>query len=1484
MDDPGGIHPTTSHRFRTAGLVATVAVVAALCVSVSPPAQALASWSTIERVSQASGGGNTDGNSSEASVSWNGRYVAFSSLATNVVPGDTNGKRDVFIRDRQLGVTTLVSIDSSGNQGNDHSRQPVVSGDGRYVVFTSAASNLVPDDTNSLEDVFVKDTQTGTIERASLNSAGDGAASASGSSAISYNGRYVAFTSLASNLVPGDTNATWDVFVRDRQVGVVKRVSVGPGGIQTNNASENPAVSFDARYVAFETNATNLDPADSTEARDVYLRDLVSETTTRVSVPLDPSQATDDHSSGPTVSSDGSRVSFTSWASNLVPGDSPGTPDVLVRNVDPASTFRANLASTGDLVEGSSRSGAMTYDGKRVAFYSSHPQVVPGDTNSFHDVFIRDVEASTTARVSIRAGEQLDGDALDPVVSGDGRFVGYMTAGRFATAWPDTDGNEDVYLGYSSEPETSPPPSPGELPPFVPGSPPSGPSGLGLVSVGDTTAAISWTDNSSDELLFKVERKPAGGSFAQVARLGPNTTSFSDSGLSPGSQYVYRVRAANTEANSEYSNELTVTTTGGTPPAAPTGLTGAALGPTSAQLNWTDNAANEDSYRVERRTPPGPFEEVAIIAADSQAYTDTSLSPITTYVYRVRAANSAGFSGYSNEVTIVTPSPAAPQAPTNLTASKVAASSLELTWTDQSGTEDGFRIERSTDGVSYATVGTVAAGVTFFEDALLEGSKGYSYRVFAFNLGGDSAPSNVVKVTTSPASVCRLDAVVYTSNESGNDEIYIRAVDGSFSKRVTATPIEEAEPVLDPDGSQIWHVSSETGFKKIYTVNVDGKGKKLRSNDPAGSFDDTSPAVAKVPGGTTKVAFVSNRTGSHEIYIMNSDGTGLLQLTNFVSGSRQGPVLAPGAAEVVFASDHSGLLRLYRVPIGGGVPQEVAPDRSGNQIDPTFSPDGSKLAYISDREGGSAEVFVRDLASGSDSAVTSGGSAYKARPRVSPDGSTIYFLAVGTATGPDMYRVPVSGGAQEPVLETAAAERVGDVKGSAPWDVAPSSTYLAEGATAGGFETWILMANSSASPGRACLTLLTDAGRARAGVFTVPGGSRVSLNARTFVSTFFVGAVVESFEGTVLAERAMYSSVPGRVGAHLSKGSPAPSTIWHAAEGATAGEFETWVLISNPGSKTAIAGVDFLSTGGLAGRSEVPIAPGGRISLLADAVVPDSYDVATKVTSNEPVVVERATYTSGPARRGATASPGSTSQGKLWLVAEGATAGGFETWILVSNQGSQPACVAVSLLESGGSRDVFAPSSPFCLGPLSRRSINLGSFTSTFDVATKVWSVAGSDGSITASSPQPVVVERAMYNDHPFLGRGSSSAEAVAKGWLEWLAVEGATAGGFETWVLVANPGSTGACARVRYLTSGVPSSIDDPRAQPMCLAPGTRRSLRANDVVTSFDVAVSVKSVPGSADGITATSPQPIVVERSVYTAAMPVRDANSGPALRLG
>jgi Tol biopolymer transport system component len=225
------------------------------------------------RVSVASSGAEGEGASWNAAISADGRYVAFESDARNLVTGDTNGREDVFVRDRQTAQTTRVSVSSTGAQGTGHSVWPAISADGRYVAFESDARNLVAGDSNNLRDVFVRDRQAGQTTRVSVASDGTQGDDFSSYAAISADGRYVAFYSGASTLVAGDTNGAWDVFLRDRQAGQTTRVSVASDGAQANSNSYIAAISADGRCVAFFSDASNLVAGDTNWCRDVFVRD-----------------------------------------------------------------------------------------------------------------------------------------------------------------------------------------------------------------------------------------------------------------------------------------------------------------------------------------------------------------------------------------------------------------------------------------------------------------------------------------------------------------------------------------------------------------------------------------------------------------------------------------------------------------------------------------------------------------------------------------------------------------------------------------------------------------------------------------------------------------------------------------------------------------------------------------------------------------------------------------------------------------------------------------------------------------------------------------------------------------------------------------------------------------------------------------------------------------------------------------------------------
>jgi Tol biopolymer transport system component len=235
------------------------------------------------RVSVASDGTQGDGESYYPSISSEGRYVAFASDATTLVAGDTNGLTDIFVHDRRTGVTTRVSVASDGTQGNGHSWHPSISSEGRYVAFASYASNLVDSDANGEWDIFVHDRQTGETTRVSVASDGSEGDKLSYGQSISPDGRYVAFASYATNLVAGDTNGKWDVFVHDRQTGETTRVSVDSEGSQGDGGSFFFSISSDGRYVAFSSSATNLVADDTNDQNDVFVHDYLGPSGSRKS-------------------------------------------------------------------------------------------------------------------------------------------------------------------------------------------------------------------------------------------------------------------------------------------------------------------------------------------------------------------------------------------------------------------------------------------------------------------------------------------------------------------------------------------------------------------------------------------------------------------------------------------------------------------------------------------------------------------------------------------------------------------------------------------------------------------------------------------------------------------------------------------------------------------------------------------------------------------------------------------------------------------------------------------------------------------------------------------------------------------------------------------------------------------------------------------------------------------------------------------------
>ena len=359
----------------------------------------------IRRVSVASDGTQANDYSWEPSISTDGRYITFMSAATNLVPGDTNNYEDIFVHDRFTGQTERVSISANGVQGNGSSLSPSISADGRYVAFVSAADNLVPEDRNSMADTFLHDRLTGDITRVSIASDGtEGDNSSFGTAAaISADGRYIAFCSYAGNLVPGgDLNGgpNPDVYLHDRETAETTRISVASDGTQANDWSCKPSISSNGRFIAFDSFATNLAPEDPNSNLDVFIHDQLTGNTSLISRAYG-NQVANGESQSPSISADGRYVAYVSTADNLVAEDINGNWDIFVHDRLSGQNTLASIASNGTQGDNASIHAALSADGKYVLFDSVASNLVSDDTNGVMDLFMHNLLTHETIRVSM---------------------------------------------------------------------------------------------------------------------------------------------------------------------------------------------------------------------------------------------------------------------------------------------------------------------------------------------------------------------------------------------------------------------------------------------------------------------------------------------------------------------------------------------------------------------------------------------------------------------------------------------------------------------------------------------------------------------------------------------------------------------------------------------------------------------------------------------------------------------------------------------------------------------------------------------------------------------------------------------------------------------------------------------------------------------------------------------------------------------------
>ena len=381
-------------------------------------------------VSISSTGELGNGSSNSPSISADGRFVAFASEATNLIPDDTNGVTGIFVHDRLTGETTRVSISTNGEQANGPSNIPAISGNGRYVAFQSEAANLVPADTNGVSDIFVHDRLTGETKRVSVGINGEQANGASSNVTIAYDGRYLAYQTMASNLVRSDDNGTWDVYIYDNGVtGNVIRASVSSEGGGGNGASTSPFITASGSFVAFDSDADNLVPGDTNGVTDVFLHQRVLALTERISAGSSGEQV-NQPSHRLSATSLGGKLFFVMGSTNIYQYDRQTAVISLLRNVanDGINPLFVTFTSSGlffagsgaklarydvknqqieDLgIEASPERPAISADGKAVVFTANNPNMGLGGEGE--NIYIVDEEDG-------RQAFTIAGRAADPL-------------------------------------------------------------------------------------------------------------------------------------------------------------------------------------------------------------------------------------------------------------------------------------------------------------------------------------------------------------------------------------------------------------------------------------------------------------------------------------------------------------------------------------------------------------------------------------------------------------------------------------------------------------------------------------------------------------------------------------------------------------------------------------------------------------------------------------------------------------------------------------------------------------------------------------------------------------------------------------------------------------------------------------------------------------------------------------------------------------
>lgn len=695
-----------------------------------------------------------------SALSANGRYLVFMSDATTFAPGDGNGLTDIFVRDNKTGLIRRVNTSSAGVEANGTCADPSISGNGRYVVFSSLATNLVPGDTNNVRDVFLKDLVTDSTVRVSVQWDGSQATvdnEFSGMpSSISADGRQVAFLTFA-RLLQRDANIHSDIYVKDMQTGELDLVSTAADETLANFRNHSPAISPDGRYVAFMSQASNFVPEDTTITGDVYLKDRVTRSIRLVSTSAAGTSGGDNLSNSPVVSAGGRYVAFMSYAHNLITPDINYT-DIYVKDMQTDAIERANADAAGNLVSNDADLPSISADGRYVAFQSKFYAPPPG---SMTRVYIKDRQTGQLARGDITAvgTQQMSGISLAPAISADGRSVSFHSASTGFTPG-DINGLADMFVrdlqaGTNQRAALSS------------GTIADGPSGDAALSRDGryaifTSSASNLVDNDTGGWrdVFLYDRTTRATQRVSFGAWGFANADSDSPALSANNVWLAFRTSANMMTANDFDNRpdvfLTRAGTGSvywastTSDTSPT-TTGTILGPVSL---------NVDATRIVFRAT-----DTTLVAGDTNGFEDVFVKNRTTHATTLVSASAAGVFGNGHSTQSIVSDDGSRVAFTSLASNLVAD--------DDNGVADVY-VKMLADG-SVVRASSTAAGApgngASGEPSLSADGRYVAFASAASNLvaGDDNGRTDVFVKDLADGSVTRANVTAAGAQGTGGD-------------------------------------------------------------------------------------------------------------------------------------------------------------------------------------------------------------------------------------------------------------------------------------------------------------------------------------------------------------------------------------------------------------------------------------------------------------------------------------------------------------------------------------------------------------------------------------------------------------------------------------------------------------------------------------------------------------------------------------------